>query len=76
VNLVQALLARDDGDEERARAFLRAASSRLRTPALERALAAPMAAWPGSLRLFLTDVPDAGASPPGGAAASGKMGPS
>ncbi|MFI5181900.1 MAG: tetratricopeptide repeat protein [Thermoanaerobaculia bacterium] len=68
VNLVQALLARDDGDEERGRAFLRAAAARMRTPALERALAEPMAAWPASLRIFLTDVPDAGTEPPRGGA--------
>ncbi len=75
VNLVEALLARDDGDEERARAFLRAAAARLRTPALVRALDVPLAAWPASLRLFLTDVPEAGTGPSGArSGASGKIG--
>lgn len=65
VNLVQALLARDDGDEDRARAFLRAAAARYPAPAVQRALGAPLSGWPTSLRLFLTDVPDAGAEPRG-----------
>jgi hypothetical protein len=67
VNLVQALIARDDGNGEAARAFLAAAGKRLRTPAVGRALGAPPAEWPGALRAFLTDVPGAGTSPgPGG----------
>ena len=70
VNLVQALLARDEGDEERARAFLRAAAARYPTPAVRRALGATLSEWPASLRLFLTDVPDAGAEPRSGDAAA------
>jgi hypothetical protein len=60
VNLVKALIARDDGDEPRARSALSEAGRLLRTPALERALGAPLPAWPRNLRAFLTDVPDAG----------------
>ena len=67
VNLVRALLARDDGDEEQARAFLRVAAAIYPTPAVQQALHAPLSDWPASLRLFLTDVPDAGSEPrPGG----------
>ncbi len=60
VNLVRALIARDEGDETAARSFLAEAGKFLRTPALDRALAAPVSAWPRNLRAFLTDVPDAG----------------
>jgi hypothetical protein len=66
VNLVQALIARDDGNDDAARAYLVEAGRRLRTPALDRALGEPPSAWPRALRLFLTDVPGAGAPLPGG----------
>ncbi len=66
VNLVQALIARDEGDVEAARSFLAEAARRLRTPALVRALGSPPGQWPRSLRLFLTDVPGAGTPAPGG----------
>ena len=60
VKIVEALLARDEGREDEARARLAEAGRRLRTPALERALGSPPSEWPRSFRLFLTDTPDAG----------------
>jgi hypothetical protein len=66
VNLVRALIARDDGDEVAARAFLAEAGRRLRTPTLVRALGEPPSEWPPALRMFLTDVPGAGAGPGAG----------
>ena len=60
VNLVRALLARDDGDEAGARAYLAEAAARLRTPALERALGLPPSAWPPSLRHLRDRRPGAG----------------
>lgn len=65
VNLVQALMARDDGNAEAARAYMEEAGRRLRTPALVRALGMPPSDWPAALRSFLTDVPGAGAPVPG-----------
>ncbi len=64
VSIVRALLARDEGDEAAARGHLADAASRLRTPALDRALGLPPAAWPPSFRLFLTDVPGPAAAAP------------
>lgn len=76
VNLEQALIARDAGSDDVARGFLAEAARRLRTPALERALAAPPSEWPRTLRVYLTDVPGAGALPKrDGPPASGKMPP-
>lgn len=66
VNLVRALIARDDGNDEAARAFLAEAGRRLRTPALVRALGEAPSEWPRALRMFLTDVPGTGASPDAG----------
>ena len=64
VSIVRALLARDEGDEPAARAHLAEAAARLRTPALDRALGLSPAAWPRSLRLFLTDAPGAPTAAP------------
>ena len=66
MNLVRALIARDDGNDEAARAFLAEAGRRLRTPSLVRALGEAPSEWPRALRMFLTDVPDTGASPDAG----------
>lgn len=76
VNVEQALVARDAGSPDVARAFLSEASKRLRTPAIERALSSPASEWPRTLRLFLTDVPGAGTGPGPDRPASGKMPPS
>lgn len=51
--LVQALVARDLGDEAGARAALASARRALAGPELDRALAAPLDAWPAGLSGFL-----------------------
>ncbi|HQR45867.1 MAG TPA: tetratricopeptide repeat protein, partial [Thermoanaerobaculia bacterium] len=76
VNVERALLARDEASEGEARAFLAEAARRLRTPAVERALSRPVDEWPPTLRVFLTDVPGAGAPPRREGAAPGKLPPS
>ena len=76
VNVELALVARDAGAEDAARAFLSEAAKRLRTPAIERALGAAPSEWPRTLRLFLTTVPGAGTGPGPDGSGSGKMPPS
>jgi hypothetical protein len=76
VNVELALVARDAGAEDAARAFLSEAAKRLRTPAIERALGAAPSEWPRTLRLFLTTVPGAGTAPGPDGSGSGKMPPS
>ena len=50
VAVVEALRARDDGDEERARALLAGAASRLPTPSVLQALRLPPRDWPSGFR--------------------------
>lgn len=51
-----ALLARDEGDEARARSLLSAAQAMARSPILARALQEPLSAWPATLREMTGEV--------------------
>ena len=56
VLVVSALLARDEGDESRARTLLAAAQARARSPILARALQDSLSAWPATLRQMTGEV--------------------
>jgi hypothetical protein len=59
--LVQALRARDQGQDVLATSLLAEAARGIRTPAVRAALGRPPAEWPRSLREFLAEIPDGAA---------------
>jgi hypothetical protein len=56
--LVQALRARDQGQDLLASSLLAEAARGIRTPAVRSALERPPREWPGGLRVFLAEIPD------------------
>lgn len=68
--LVQALRARDQGQDLLASNFLAEAARGIRTPAVRSALGRPPAEWPRSLRELLAEIPDGSAGAGGPPTAS------
>jgi len=64
LTLVQALAARDAGQDAAAAALLSEAARGIRTMALRQALTKPPPEWPRGLRAFLAEVPDAASRVP------------
>jgi hypothetical protein len=58
LTLVQALAARDAGQDAAAAALLQDAARGIRTNAMRQALTSPPSEWPRGLRAFLAEVPD------------------
>jgi hypothetical protein len=64
LTLVQALAARDAGQDAAAAALLSEAARGIRTITLRQALTRPPSEWPRGLRAFLAEVPDAASRVP------------